>query len=306
MRLPILALAGSIAAVTVAQDYVPFPVSGAEWIVQRTAAGGSGGKTSISFSSYTLAGDTAVNDTVYHKVHERMGYAPGIATLVAGLREEGKKVYVRRLGYNGLPGACQSDPSFETLLYDFNLDAPGDSLIIQHPWIGEVVFRVTSIDSVNVNSAPRRRINCENLSFSCGPLPFTYIEGVGSERHLFDPFMQQTYEINYLLSCFKMDEAFHYSAFVTPPLCDIISVGMDQAPGTPEWSVHQANGVLVIDNADADRIRVMDALGRIVNEIPIANGRAIVPLDGSTGTLWFLPLRSQRAVDRAIPVVIAP
>ena len=285
-------------------QYTPFPTENAEWLMQRTAAQG-GGAYSLSFSAYRLSGDTVINDTLYHKVYETMDFNAGAPpVLVAGLREAEQRVYARRIGYNGLQGGCQWDPAFEVMLYDYTLDSPGDSLRIQHSWIGEVLYRVLSIDSVQVNGQPRRRINCENISYSCGPMPLSYIEGVGSERHLLDPFMLQTYEVNYLLSCFKQEEVFQYSAFSTPPLCDITTVGMVRPESVEEWSV-QANGDgLLVRGPSADRVRLVDALGRVLHEAPLRSGNAVLPVHYVAGALWVQVFIAAHTMARAIPVVV--
>lgn len=303
MRYPITVFAAALVASAFGQ-YTPFPTDNAEWLVQRTAAQG-GGAYSISFSAYRLSGDTVINDTLYHKVYETMDFNAGApAVLVAGLREEDQRVYARRIGYNGLQGGCQWDPAFEVMLYDYTLDSLGDSLRIQHPWIGEVLYRVLSIDSVQVNGQPRRRINCENISYSCGPMPLSYIEGIGSERHLLDPFMLQTYEVNYLLSCFKQEGVFQYSAFSTPPLCDITTVGMERRESGAEWSV-QANGDgLLVRGPSADRVRLVDALGRVLHEAPLRSGSALIPVHCGAGALWVQVFTNAHSLARVLPVVV--
>jgi hypothetical protein len=302
MRLTTLLLL-LVFARTAAAQYVPFPTDSAEWIVQRTAAG-PGGQSSISFSRYVLDGDTVLNDTLYHKLYETYDFAPGTLTLVAGIREEAQKVYALRIGFNGLMGGCQWDPDNEVMLYDYTLDTPGDSLVIHHPYIGDVVFVVFSIDSVTVNGAPRRRINCLNGTYSCGPLPLSYIEGVGSDRHVLDPFMLQTYEINYLLACYKRNDTFHFSAFPTPPLCDITSVGLGERERKEQTLlVYQQDDVLIVKARGAQRVRLIDSIGRVLHEqvLPEGGGRIAVPW--ANGVYFVQALGQEGPVGRALPVI---
>jgi hypothetical protein len=303
MRLANLLIALAVALPSAAQ-YVPFPTDSAEWIVQRTVAG-PGGQSSISFSRYVLDGDTTLNDTVYHKLYESFGTNPGTSMLVAGIREEAQKVYVRRVDYNGLPGNCQLDPSFEVMLYDFTLDTPGDSLVIHHPNIGEVVFVVFTVDSVQVNGAPRRRINFMNGTYSCGPIPLSYIEGVGSDRHVLDPLMWQAYENNYLLSCFKRSGAFHYTAFPAPPLCDWSTVGVAEA-GREEHGLtaFQQNDALVVSAPGAHRVRLMDGQGRVLHTQVLVDGRARMAVPWARGTYVVQVFGRDGAMVGAKPVVL--
>ncbi len=291
-------------APTATSQYVPFPTDSAEWIVQRTAAQ-PGGTSNISFKRYHLDGDTTLNDTLYHKLYETLDFSPMTPVLVAGIREEAQKVFARRITYNGLPASCQWDPSFEVMLYDYTLDAIGDSLVIQHQWIGPVLFIVYSIDSVVVNGAPRRRINCLNETYACGPLPLSYIEGVGSDRHPLDPFMQQTYEINNLIACFKRHGAFQFSSFPTPPLCDVATVGMAGPAGwaTP-LSAYQRYDDLVVSAPGATRIRITDSWGRVVHEQVLSSRAITIPLQWAGGIYHVQALDADGRKGSTVPVVL--
>lgn len=303
MRLTKLLIALA-AVLPAAAQYVPFPTDSAEWIVQRTAAG-PGGQLSISFSRYVLDGDTTLSDTVYHKLYESFGTAPGTSVLVAGIREEAQKVYVRRVGYNGVFGNCQLDPSFEVMLYDYTLDAPGDSLVIHHPQAGNVVFVVTSIDSVQVNGTPRRRINCSNGTYSCGPLPLSYIEGVGSDRHVMDPLMWQAFDNNYLLSCFKRSGTFHYTVFPSPPLCDWSTVGLAEVErGGQVLTVQQQDEALLVDAPWAHQVRLIDLQGRVVHAQVLVAGRARIVVPWASGMYIVQALEQDGRVGRARPIML--
>lgn len=292
------------AALPAAAQYVPFPSDSAEWVVQRTVAG-PGGQSSISFARYVLDGDTTLNDTVYHKLYESFGTNPGTSMLVAGIREEAQKVYVRRMDYNGLPGNCQLDPSFEVMLYDYTLDAPGDSLVIHHPMIGEVVFVVFSIDSVLVNGTPRRRINFMNGTYSCGPIPLSYIEAVGSDRHVLDPLMWQAYDNNYLLSCFKRSGAFHYTAFPAPPLCDWSTVGLVEAGREGErFTAYQQGDVLVVNASGAHQVRLIDVQGRVLHAQVLVDGLARIAVPWASGMYIVQALEQDGRVGHARPIVL--
>lgn len=288
-----------------AQSYVPFPTDSAEWMVQRYVFV-TGSQSTISYSTYRLHGDTLVNDTLYHLLHESLGMNPSTSTLVAGFREEDRRVYARRLGDAGLPSDCQWSPGFEVLLYDFNLDEPGDSLVIQHPWLGEVILIVNNIDSVQVDGSYSRRLNCISEANSCGPMPFSYIEGVGSFGHPMDPFMLQDYEHFFVLSCFKTDGVFRYSSLQTP-VCDWATVGIDPAEWAPSpaLTARLAVGELLVSCPDADGVRLIDGLGRIVEDVPMRNGQVAIPVIEHIGPLLVQGLQRGRPFGQCVRVSLA-
>jgi hypothetical protein len=168
-----------------------------------------------------------------------------------------------------------------------------------------VVFVVYAVDSVTVNGAPRRRINCLNGTYSCGPLPFSYIEGVGSDRHVLDPFMLQTYEISYLLACFKRNDAFHYSAFPAPPLCDMATLGIgDRALSGAPLTVYQQHDMLVVNAPGVQRVRLIDSWGRVVHEHTLADGSARIAVQWPSGVYRVQGMSAQGPKGRAVPVVL--
>lgn len=289
-----------------AQNYVPFPTDNAEWITARYVYLNVNQSTT-TFSAYRLLGDTLVNDTVYHKLYETSQFEPNASRLVAGLREEDKRIYARRFDYLGLLNACQWTTDVDVMLYDYNLDGPGDSLIIQHPSSGEMIFIVQSVDSVQVDGAPRRRLNLENVTFNCGTMPLSYIEGVGSARHVMDPFMQQDYEHVFNLSCFKTDGVFRYSAFPDPPLCDLATVGIDangESVKNP-LTARMVNDELLVNCPAADRVRVLDALGRMVADLSMRGGQVAIPVQEWSGIVFVQGWMKGRALGAALPVALA-
>lgn len=303
-----LFVAAALIAITStrAQSYVPFPTDNAEWITERYVYLNVN-QSSTTFTAYRLLGDTLVNDTVYHKLYETSQFEPNALRLVAGLREEDKRIYARRFDYLGLMNACQWTTDVDVMLYDYNLDSPGDSLIIHHPSFGEMIFILQSVDSVQVDGAPRRRLNFQTVTFNCSLMPLSYIEGVGSERHVMDPLMQQDYEHVFNLSCFKTDGVFRYSAFPDPPLCDWATVGID-AKGSPvkdHLTARMMNDELLVNCSTADRVRVLDALGRVVADVPMRGGQVAIPVQEWSGLVFVQGCMQGRAIGAAIPVALA-
>lgn len=286
------------------QSYVPFPTDSAEWMVERYVYI-TGSQSTITYSAYRMLGDTVVNDTLYHKLYQFLGANPSTSTLVSGFREEDRRVYARLFGNANVPLDCQWPPDTDLLLYDFNLDEPGDSLIIQHPWLGEVIHVVNDIDSVLVDNTYRRRLNCYSLSNNCGPMPFTYIEGVGSFRHPLDPFMLQDYEHFFVLACFKTEGTFRYSSLQTPH-CDWATVGIE-ADGTEarqDFTARVVNGEIIVNSSSADGVQLIDALGRVLTDVQMRGGQMSIPVIDHHGLVFVRGYKNGRPLGHGVPVVI--
>jgi hypothetical protein len=201
-----------------AQDYQPFPTDDAQWIVKRYNAG-NGGPSSTSYSAFTVSGDTLINDTIYHKVYLQFAGNPDFSVVIAGMREEAKRVFVREFGMTGFGNLCVQGEG-EHLIYDFNIDAVGDSLYLPTN-DGLSLFVTQSIDSVEVAGTYRTRWTLAPYEGMCSPFWYTYVEGIGSDRHPFGQIVWMTSEISFSLSCMTRSGVFEYSMYPEPPLCDL-------------------------------------------------------------------------------------
>lgn len=249
------------------QEYIPFPTANAEWIIRHTNAG-NGGTPSTSYYSYAVQGDTLVNDTLYHRVLFNTTYSPNLNAIIGGFREENKRVYFRSLGNLGLTNVCVNWGDVEYLIYDFNIDEVGDSLYL--PTQGEMsLFVAQSIDSIWINNSYRTRWTFMPYSGMCQPFWYTYIEGVGSDRHPFGHIVWMTQEISDLISCMTIDGQFEYSAFSSPPLCDLADfVGVDEPEGVlPDCYMHGTT--LVFDPSHdwiGTRVQLFSINGQCISE----------------------------------------
>lgn len=221
---------------SLAQDYTPFPVDDAEWIIKRYFAG-NGGPTSTSFASFAMEGDTLVEDTLYHKIYLRYASNPNSPLLVAGMREENKRVYYRKIGYGEFGNTCL-EAEQEYLVYDFTLDEVGDSLYLPIS-LDMSLFVVQSIDSVWINDSYRTRWQLMPYQDMCSPFWYTYIEGIGSDRHPLGHAVWMTQEMSFTLSCYTHQDVFEYSYYPEPPLCDLADyVGIDEELGENLWHAY--------------------------------------------------------------------
>jgi Secretion system C-terminal sorting domain len=168
-----------------AQTSFPSSATNPTW---RVAVGTFFGPSSVGF--FKLGNDTVINGKRYEKV--MASFPPNFIPTVSGyIRNEGKKVYVRTMGYrNG------GNLSNEKLMYDFSLevnkrihcamyslDNPNDSTIC---W-------AESIDSMVFMGIKRKIWNMRYIENTGNPndpgYVFTWIEGVGSLTHPFLPFV---------------------------------------------------------------------------------------------------------------------
>lgn len=110
----------------------------------------------LDYSQFKFNSDTIINDISYKKLF-RHDCTSNKSYYVASMREENKKVY-----------AVYSERQQEQLIYNFNL-VVGDSM--QSPYDDTYYFWVTKIDTIEVASGKRKRIE---LNFD------TWIEGIGT------------------------------------------------------------------------------------------------------------------------------
>lgn len=136
-------------------EYVPFVNEGVVWSYCDVVSVGSD-EYDLKYSQYNFSGDTIINDRTYKKLFKHDCSSNGLY-YIASMREEGKKVYT-----------VYSGDLQEKLIYNFGL-AVGDSM--QSPYDDTYYYRVIKIDTIEVASVERKRIQ---LDFD------TWIEGIGT------------------------------------------------------------------------------------------------------------------------------
>lgn len=249
------------------QEYTPFPTANAEWIIHHYNAG-NGGTPSTQYFSYRLEGDTLLNDTLYHTFYYRHAYNPQWSTLVAGMREENKRVYFRQFGDLGMANSCVGWGESEVLIYDFNIEDVGDSLYLPTQG-GMSLFVAQSIDSVLINGTYRTRWTFMPYEYMCQPFWYTYIEGIGGDHHPFGHIVWMTQEVSQYVSCLTIDEEFTFSWFEEPPLCDLADfVGVEEQEGAlPDCYMHGTT--LVFDPSHdwiGTRVQLFSINGQCISE----------------------------------------
>jgi hypothetical protein len=203
-----------------AQTYVPFPEV-AYWNYERSVA-----VEGIEYTSIVMEGDTLIQGNVYRKVY---GYSYEIycqccnwlgewdcdrhtclnKAYLGALREDGNKNIWFRSNlityYNNNDFTCHLSPcpitnnnTTEILLYKFDL-AIGDTLPIYNrlttqPYIVEAIDSVNSVADGWQNNpilfdTYRKRYKIRNVRNSNNPSIDYWVEGVGSQIHLFEPIL---------------------------------------------------------------------------------------------------------------------
>ncbi len=142
----------------------------------------------LNYSQLEFYGDTIINDISYKKLFKH-DCLTNRQLYIASMREENKKVY-----------AIYSEKQIEQLIYNFSL-VVGDS--IQSPYDETQYFQVTKIDTIEISSGKRMRIE---LNFD------TWIEGIGTlDRFMMYPLHALSlYELGIRINYQKQGTEFIY------------------------------------------------------------------------------------------------
>jgi len=140
------------------QKYVPFPTKNAEWNVKLSYYPYEYPKLETSLVSYSLQGDTIVNQIVYKKICQNIGSVQNpVYVGIGGLRESDKKIYYVGNGYSTSVfmankqkmkriESClfSENDGNEILLYDFNVKV-GDTIHWGYAYNEDIIAKIDSI-----------------------------------------------------------------------------------------------------------------------------------------------------------------
>lgn len=121
--------------------------------------------------------DTIIQKKRYKKIYQQTCLS-GKEEYYGAIREESKRIFAVKQ---------EDKEGNEVLLYDFNLEV-GES--IAYPYVGSVPLKVARIDMVEMEGVARKRYYFYNEEMHPGEIyPYdSWIEGVGSEQDLLNPF----------------------------------------------------------------------------------------------------------------------
>jgi len=205
----------------------------------------------------SLAGDTTINNTTYHKVLKTgtrktrnifldsiIEYR-SISELLSPIREE-----------NGVFYYLKTFSNIEHVLHDFNLEI-GDTIKsnCSTPQI------VEQIDTVWVGNIARKRFKIRANG------QFFLIEGVGSTQGLFQPTCMQNIHIGRRLRCYGFEDQFiefdtlaECNTIVSTEIVNLSNFKIDIYPN-PFNDQISIDWIYPIQDAE---LRILDALGRLV------------------------------------------
>jgi hypothetical protein len=248
--------------------YVPFPDSNAVWNQDTSFYNGQSFQT--IYYNYFLRGDSTVGALNYIKLYKDYVNNWNVFTGLYRNDAGAKKVYF----YQGSGSEC--------LLYDFNL-APGDTLKVKDLCQWGNLFEdstqfyvVTSIDSLSINGAYRKRFNMTAYSAitpTGGLVNFQWVEGIGD---LGTGLMRQ---INYFegvnnLHCFFREGVMNYG--YAPACVNVMDI---QAQDPANLSGYIADNVIHFGTSDLNNapICLFDVSGRLLMEARITNSNFHLP-----------------------------
>ncbi len=243
------------------QAQIDYLANNPTWTVQAVcnqAGWGGGPCITTDTYNYQLAGDSVVGGFTYARV-VRSGSVHGMwmgtwpppesctgTTTYSGwlgglLRQEGQALYT----WNG---------ASDVLLFDFDL-AVGQTLPLMAYNYNDQIL-VTGLDSVEMNGEWRHRFTVE------GDWSQYIIEGVGSDRGLFEP-VSATFECGFQLACFGLNGTGYYPG--PGPDCDLHVGAAEQEAATFHIGLDPASARLTLQLAEHPGpwpVAVLDAHGR--------------------------------------------
>lgn len=284
MRSVCLTFLITIAFLLEAQNYIPLPTdTGTVW---RSI------QTDINYCSetqYQIVGDTIINSTTFQKIMiTSVQRNPGsICRGVISISPDTTNVYLRNDSLNRKVYLRTLNLNKDTLLYDFDL-AIGDTL---QPTYITRSYDTIVIDTIRIDTiaGQQRRVFVTSLSRNC-QTNFEFIEGIGSNKGLLQPF---TCFISpaYYLNCMSINGKTIYPDSTTS--CDLITSLEDI--GTKkviQLLPNPTTGVFNIpENENLNFIQLYNIQGQMVTSVrPQSNAPTNLHIEGAHG-MYFVQLQ---------------
>ncbi|HZK08884.1 MAG TPA: T9SS type A sorting domain-containing protein [Bacteroidales bacterium] len=260
-----------------AQNYVPFPASDAEWneVLYH------GQPISQTNYTYTMQGDTVIEDMVYQNIYYQDTVLPTDELYyAASIRQDtlAKKVHARN--YEFLPD------NEEVLLYDFSKSI-GDTVVVGVEDISLGYYIIDHIDSILTGNMYRKTFYFTGI-FS----DYYWIEGIGSTGGLFAPVRPiPTGPHWWYNTCFWHDGELQ---FMNPEFnnCFPILTSVDEDAAKPQSNSLTASpnpthtGGILLDIKDLEcfpnaELKVFDIYGKTIHHETVAPHQSATRLDTS-------------------------
>ena len=224
----------TISLTGIGQTYFPFPDDSAKWCI--TYEEGSEDYYNEQYGLvYSVENDTIINDLLYKNIgltqiwklwSNYYGYLGGDDSdfylgKVGCFREEDKKIFfykfldVDNVGLWDF-GNLYIEDTVEVILYDFGMDI-GDQMTQYAWWTGDSAIR-TVVDTSSILLADG--FYHKQLHTVIDGSFHTWIEGIGSDKGLFDPYFYEFEWFTFDLNCFWTNNNYIYGN----DSCDFIEI----------------------------------------------------------------------------------
>jgi len=273
-----------LCTVSYGQNYIPLPTdTGTVWRAIQTDI------NYCNETQYQIVGDTIINSTTFQKIMiTSIQRNPGsICRGVVSISPDTTNVYFRNDSVNRKVYFRTPNMNKDTLLYDFDL-AIGDTL---QPTYITRNYDTIVVDSIRIDTiaGQQRRIFVTSLSRNC-PTNFEFIEGIGSNKGLLQPF---TCFISpaYYLNCMSINGKTIYPDSTTS--CNLITSLEDR--GTKkviQLLPNPTTGVFNIPkNENLNFIQLFNMQGQLVTSVPPqSNSPTRIHIESSLG-MYFVQLQ---------------
>lgn len=253
---------------SMAQNYIPFPLTNASWCEGIYFGGGGWPPSDTSSTFYKTNGTIVINDTTYSVIdrYDNENYCY--------LREENKRIF------------CKyeiSDPEF--VLYDFNINS-GDTVELPFDY-GQSTYEgiVDYQDSVLIGSKYHKR------SYISSWVGITLIEGVGSGEGLM--YCEIPWVDWYgVLKCFSVNDTifdFNGSGEKSSGNCWLFINISEKQPEIIQIYPNPVQNTVFISGNENYNLKLFNTLG----ELKIQTFSSSINLEGLSEGLYILNIHSQ-------------
>ena len=223
---------------------ITFPTVDGYWIYRYFGDQGEPG----SYTYYYTEGDTSINNTDYIKLGTNGNY-------MGAYRDSNRVVYF-------IPDTSLT----EYVLYDFNLEV-GDTII--HPYGGggfsTDTVTIWQTDTILIDGNSHKTISLSSMAH--------WIEGIGSQNYLLNPYDFAGLSGNDYLQCMMSDSSFIFGAnngFCTTSINETENANSElnifPNPANSNFQIQLEEGTI-------QRIQIMDITGKIILDYPQVNSK---------------------------------
>jgi len=286
----------------IGQTYHPFPDSNAVWSVNLACNFQIVPPYGYDYltTNYRLGlSDTLINSLTYHKLYMTDStFTIWSNCYYCAIREDSsKKIYF-----------VPVDSTEEILLYDFNINNIGDTIIIDNirehpPIVTKDTLVCLQIDTTTIGQNVRHVYYVKNLS---NTYQDWWIEGIGSYTGLFEPYKGHSFEAEQWLLCFRLNDTLIYhsnglNSFFTecyyfghnPPL------GINEIINKPEvflYFPNPATNKITIETNGKSEIEISNIAGQILKSIAASDNTTTIDISTFAKGMYFVKVKTENGI----------